>query len=67
MAAAIGGAGLPVQDPTGTMIVDVGGGTTEVAVISLGGALSLTVPLGWPGGMKWMNRLYSTSVGLIIF
>ena len=39
MAAAIG-AGLPVQDPTGTMIVDVGGGTTEVAVISLGGIVS---------------------------
>jgi len=36
MAAAIG-AGLPVSDPTGNMIVDVGGGTTEVAVISLGG------------------------------
>jgi rod shape-determining protein MreB len=36
MAAAIG-AGLPVSDPTGSMIVDIGGGTTEVAVISLGG------------------------------
>jgi rod shape-determining protein MreB len=36
MAAAIG-AGLPVSDPTGNMIVDIGGGTTEVAVISLGG------------------------------
>lgn len=36
MAAAIG-AGLPVQEPTGNMIVDIGGGTTEVAVISLGG------------------------------
>ena len=39
MAAAIG-AGLPVEDPTGSMIVDVGGGTTEVAVISLGGIVS---------------------------
>jgi len=39
MAAAIG-AGLPVQDPTGTMIVDIGGGTTEVAVISLGGIVA---------------------------
>lgn len=39
MAAAIG-AGLPVQEPTGTMIVDIGGGTTEVAVISLGGIVS---------------------------
>src|ERR1044072_5101380 len=36
MAAAIG-AGLPVAEPTGTMIVDIGGGATEVAVISLGG------------------------------
>lgn len=36
MAAAIG-AGLPIMDPTGNMIVDMGGGTTEVAVISLGG------------------------------
>lgn len=36
MAAAIG-AGLPVQEATGNMIVDIGGGTTEVAVISLGG------------------------------
>ena len=36
MAAAIG-AGLPVTEPTGNMIIDVGGGTTEVAVISLGG------------------------------
>ena len=34
MAAAIG-AGLPVQEPCGSMIVDIGGGTTEVAVISL--------------------------------
>ncbi len=36
MAAAIG-AGLPVEEPIGSMIVDIGGGTTEVAVISLGG------------------------------
>ncbi|MEZ0285781.1 MAG: rod shape-determining protein [Thermoleophilia bacterium] len=36
MAAAIG-AGLPVAEPTGNMVVDIGGGTTEVAVISLGG------------------------------
>jgi rod shape-determining protein MreB len=36
MAAAIG-AGLPVTDPTGSMVVDIGGGTTEVAVLSLGG------------------------------
>lgn len=36
MAAAIG-AGLPVEDPSGSFIVDIGGGTTEIAVISLGG------------------------------
>jgi len=36
MAAAIG-AGLPVTEPTGSMIIDVGGGTTEIAVLSLGG------------------------------
>ncbi|HYG94003.1 MAG TPA: rod shape-determining protein [Nocardioides sp.] len=39
MAAAIG-AGLPVHQPTGNMVVDVGGGTTEVAVISLGGIVT---------------------------
>ena len=39
MAAAIG-AGLPVHEPTGNMVVDVGGGTTEVAVISLGGIVA---------------------------
>ncbi|MCP3939387.1 MAG: rod shape-determining protein [Actinomycetia bacterium] len=39
MAAAIG-VGLPVQEPTGNMIVDIGGGTTEVAVISLGGIVA---------------------------
>ncbi len=39
MAAAIG-AGLPVQEPTGSMIVDIGGGTTEVAIISLGGIVT---------------------------
>lgn len=39
MAAAIG-AGLPVSEPTGSMVVDIGGGTTEVAVISYGGIVS---------------------------
>ncbi len=39
MAAAIG-AGLPVDDATGSMVVDIGGGTTEVAVISLGGIVA---------------------------
>ncbi len=39
MAAAIG-AGLPVSEPTGSMVVDIGGGTTEIAVISLGGIVT---------------------------
>lgn len=39
MAAAIG-AGLPVQEPNGSMVVDIGGGTTEVAIISLGGIVT---------------------------
>jgi rod shape-determining protein MreB len=39
MAAAIGAA-LPVEQPTGNMVVDIGGGTTEIAVISLGGVVS---------------------------
>ena len=39
MAAAIG-AGLPVSEPTGSMVVDIGGGTTDVAIISLGGIVT---------------------------
>ncbi len=39
MAAAIG-AGLPVEEPMGNMVVDIGGGTTEVAIISLGGIVT---------------------------
>ena len=39
MAAAIG-AGLPISEPTGSMIVDIGGGTSEVAIISLGGIVT---------------------------
>ena len=46
MAAAIG-AGLPIYEPAGSMVVDIGGGTTEVAIISLGGiATSLSVRVG---------------------
>jgi len=46
MAAAIG-AGLPIQEPTGNMVVDIGGGTTEVAVISLGGIVtSISIRIG---------------------
>src|ERR1051325_4101798 len=40
LAAAALGAGLPVNEPTGNMVVDIGGGTTEVAVISLGGIVT---------------------------
>src|SRR4051794_39088481 len=40
MAAAIG-AGLPINEPVGNMVIDVGGGTTETAVISLGGVVAL--------------------------
>ncbi|HCU06939.1 MAG TPA: rod shape-determining protein [Holosporales bacterium] len=46
MAAAIG-AGMPVTEPTGSMVVDIGGGTTEVAVLSLGGIVySCSVRVG---------------------
>lgn len=45
-AAAIG-AGLPVMDPTGSMVVDIGGGTTDVATISLGGLFPAAL-FGWP-------------------
>ncbi len=46
MAAAIG-AGLPVHEPTGSMVVDIGGGTTEVAVLALGGIVtSMSVRVG---------------------
>jgi len=38
VAAAIG-AGLPISDPTGSMVVDIGGGTTEIAILSLGGVV----------------------------
>jgi len=48
MAAAIG-AGLPIHEPTGNMIVDIGGGTTEVAVISLGG-IGAGLPIHEPTG-----------------
>ncbi|MCX7970396.1 MAG: rod shape-determining protein [Negativicutes bacterium] len=49
MAAAIG-AGLPIEQPTGNMVVDIGGGTTEVAVISLGGiVVSRSIRVGGDG------------------
>ena len=57
-AAAIG-AGLPVMDPTGSMVVDIGGGTTDVATISLGGIVSSTSIR--QAGDKFNNCLLYTS------
>ncbi len=67
MAAAIG-AGLPVQDPTGNMIVDIGGGTTEVAVISLGGIVaSQSVRIGGDeldqSIINYIKKEYSLALG----
>ena len=67
MAAAIG-AGLPVQEPTGNMIVDVGGGTTEVAVISLGGIVaSQSVRVGGDeldeAIINYIKKEYSLALG----
>lgn len=67
MAAAIG-AGLPVQDPTGNMIVDIGGGTTEVAVISLGGIVaSQSVRIGGDeldqSIISYIKKEYSLALG----
>src|SRR3954466_7903708 len=67
MAAAIG-AGLPVQEPTGNMVVDVGGGTTEVAVISLGGMVtSQSVRIGGDeldeGIIQFIKKEYSLALG----
>lgn len=67
MAAAIG-AGLPVHKPTGNMVVDVGGGTTEVAVISLGGIVtSLSVRTAGDdldqALVNWMKKEHSLMLG----
>lgn len=67
MAAAIG-SGLPVQDPTGNMIVDIGGGTTEVAVISLGGVVtSQSVRIGGDeldeAVIQFIKKEYSLALG----
>lgn len=67
MAAAIG-AGLPVAEPTGSMVVDVGGGTTEVAVISLGGiVVSKSVRVAGDelneAIMTHMKRTYNLAIG----
>ena len=67
MAAAIG-AGLPVHEPTGNMVVDIGGGTTEVAVISLGGIVtSQSVRIGGDelddAIIKYIKKEYSLALG----
>jgi rod shape-determining protein MreB and related proteins len=67
MAAAIG-AGLPVSDPTGSMVVDIGGGTTEVAVISLGGiVVSQSIRVGGDeldeAIVKYVQREYKLLIG----
>src|SRR5262245_10679328 len=67
MAAAIG-AGLPITEPTGNMIVDIGGGTTEVAVISLAGIVfSKSVRVGGDkmdeAIVQYIKRKYNLQVG----
>jgi len=67
MAAAIG-AGLPVHEPTGNMVVDIGGGTTEVAVISLGGIVtSLSLRVGGDeldeAIIQYVKKEYSLMLG----
>ena len=67
MAAAIG-AGLPVHEPTGNMVVDIGGGTTEVAVISLGGIVtSQSIRVGGDeldeGIIQYIKKEYSLALG----
>ncbi len=67
MAAAIG-AGLPVHEPSGNMIVDIGGGTTEVAVISLGGIVaSQSVRIGGDeldeAIIQYIKKEYSLALG----
>jgi len=68
MAAAIG-AGLPITEPTGNMVVDIGGGTTEVAVISLGGIVySKSVRVAGDkideAIAQYINRNYNFLIGL---
>jgi len=68
MAAAIG-AGLPITEPTGSMVVDIGGGTTEVAVISLGGIVySKSVRVAGDkideAIAQYINRNYNFLIGL---
>jgi len=58
MAAAVG-AGMPITEPTGNMIVDIGGGTTDIAVISLAGS-STRRPCASPA-TRWTRQSSSTS------
>jgi rod shape-determining protein MreB and related proteins len=67
MAAAIG-AGLPVHEPAGNMVVDIGGGTTEVAVISLGGIVTaLSIRIGGDeldeAIIAYIKKEYSLALG----
>ena len=67
MAAAIG-AGLPVNEPQGSMVVDIGGGTTEIAVISLGGIVySRSVRIGGDtmdtAIIQFMRKRYNLLIG----
>lgn len=67
MAAAIG-AGLPIHEPTGNMVVDIGGGTTEVAVISLGGiVVAQSIRTGGDeldqAIINWVKREFSLLLG----
>jgi rod shape-determining protein MreB len=67
MAAAIG-VGLPVHEPAGSMVVDMGGGTTEVAVISLGGiVVSKSIRIGGDelddAVIQWVKKEYNLMLG----
>ena len=67
MAAAIG-AGLPVEEATGSMVVDIGGGTTEIAVISLGGIVtSRSIRIGGDeldsSIVQYIKRKYNLMIG----
>ena len=67
MAAAIG-SGLPIHEPSGSMVVDIGGGTTEVAVISLGGiVVSRSIRVGGDeldeAIIEWVKKEYNLLLG----
>jgi rod shape-determining protein MreB len=67
MMAAIG-AGLPITEPTGNMVVDIGGGTSDVAVISMAGS-STRARFAWPGNemdeaiIQYIKRKYNLLIG----